>query len=325
MRNKPNGRTGISLYADKYAVVIMLVVMFVFFTVLNKNFASFSNIMNILKQSSIYGIMALGMLPVIITCGIDLSIASNLALTGVIWALLSQQTSYNLPLGVGAVLGVVISVAAGIINGWLIAYHNAPAFIITLATGQLTRGIAKLVSGGIQIASDLPAGFNTLGIGSVAGVPYMIIVWLVLLIIMYVVMKHLPFGRHIYAIGGNSAAAVAAGIDIKKTTLGIYTISGFMGAIAGLLMASRISSGTPTIADGYEMQVVAAVVIGGASLTGGVGDVWGTLIGVLVLGTLTCGMSMQNIASYYQVIVQGLIIVFAVVLDVQTKKIKRNR
>lgn len=326
MQNKQNNkeRLGFSGFIGKYAVVMMLIIMFVFFTALNKNFASFPNIMNILKQSSIYGVMALGMLPVIITLGIDLSIASNLALTGVIWAFLCQETSYALPLWFAALVGVAVAIVIGLINGWLIAYQNTPAFIITLATGQFTRGIAKLISGGIQISNNLPEGFNKLGMGSIKGVPYIILVWLVLLVAMHIVMKYCRFGRHIYAIGGNMAAANSAGINTRKTILGIYTLSGLMSGIAGLLMASRISSGTPTIADGYEMQVVAAVVIGGGSLTGGVGNVWGTLLGVLVLGTLTCGMSMQNIASYYQTIVQGLVIVFAVVLDVQTKRAKKK-
>lgn len=309
----------------RFAVVFMLIGMFAFFTLLNNNFLSFSNIMNILKQSSIYGIMALGMLSVIITLGIDLSIACDLAITGVVWAMLCQTTSFNLPLPLGAAIAILPSIGVGLLNGWMIAYLKTPAFIITLATGQLARGIAKLLAGGMMIASDLPEKFNVFATGSFLGIPYMVYIWVLLLVVMHVVMKYLPFGRYVYAIGGNPAAAVASGINVKKTTLGIYTISGLMGGIAGILMASRINSGTPVVADGYELQVVAAVVIGGVSLTGGVGNVWGTFLGVLVIGTLTAGMSMMNLASYYQTIVQGLVIAFAVILDIRTKMRERER
>jgi ribose/xylose/arabinose/galactoside ABC-type transport system permease subunit len=307
-----------------YVVIIMLFGMFIFFTLMNSNFLSFKNIMNIMNQSTVYGIMALGELAVIITLGIDLSIASCLALTSVLMALLVQTTTFSLPFALAALIAILPSILVGLINGLTIAYLNVPSFIITLALGQTARGLAKLLVGGMAVVSDLPNNFNILGVGSILGIPYMVYIWLTLMIIMFIVMKYTRYGRHIYAIGGNRAAAAASGINVKKITTWIYIISGLMGGIAGVLMASRINSGTPTIANGYELQVVAAVVIGGVSLLGGVGSVWGTLKGVLVIGVLSTGMSMMNIFSYYQSIVQGLVITFAVILDIQTKKRERE-
>lgn len=311
---------------SKYIVVFILAGLFIFFIVASDSFLTYANVISILKQASFYGIMALGMMMVIVTMGIDLSIAGVLCFSGMMYAFFCQTTSFGLPMGVSAILALLVALGLGVANGAMVAFVGAPSFIATLATGQVAKGLAMLACDGKSISKGFPEGFSTIGKGTLGntGIPYLIIIWILLVFVIYLLMDKTRFGRHVYMVGGNKDAAVTSGINVKGTLMGVYMISALLGGVAGILMTSRTSSASPLAGNGYELDCVAATVIGGTSLTGGIGNVWGTLLGVLVIGTLTVGMNVLGVGTYVQEIVKGLIIAFAVILDVQTKKQKSD-
>ena len=307
---------------SKYIVVIIFVFLFMIFSLLNSSFMSFSNVISILKQSSFYGIMSLGMMMVVVTAGIDLSMAGILCFTGMLYAYLCQTTMFNLPMGIAAIIALLVATGIGLANGAMVAYLGTPAFIITLATGVITKGLALMMCDGKSISKSLPDGFTNLGKGTIGetGIPYLVVIWIVLIFIIYILMDHTRFGRYVYMVGGNKDAATTSGINVKGTLLRVYAISALLSGITGILMTSRTSSASPVAGAGYELNCVVAVVIGGTSLAGGTGNVWGTLVGVLVIGTLSVGMNVLGVGTYVQDIIQGLIISFAVILDIQIKK-----
>jgi ribose/xylose/arabinose/galactoside ABC-type transport system permease subunit len=230
---------------------------------------------------------------------------------------------FNLPMGVAALIALLIATGIGLANGAMVAFLSTPPFIITLATGVITKGLALMMCEGKSISKNFPDGFTNIGKGTIGGIPYLIIIWVVLILIIYLLMHRTRFGRYVYMLGGNKDAAVTSGINLKGTLLRVYAIAAFLGGIAGILMTSRTSSASPVAGAGYELNCVVAVVIGGTSLTGGTGSVWGTLLGVLVIGTLTVGMNVLGVGTYIQDIIQGLIISLAVILDIQMKKTKQ--
>lgn len=305
---------------QKNIVILILLFLFVFFSITSDSFLTYANIISILKQSSFYGIMSLGMMMAIITVGIDLSLGGVLCLSGMMYALFAQTTSLNLPMAISAILALLIGTFLGFVNGFMISHIEVPPFIATLATGQVAKGVALMVCGGKSISRNFPDGFTTLGKGVIGttGIPYLVLIWLALTVIIYLLMDKTRFGRYVYMLGGNKEMAVTSGVNVKRILMLVYTISGLLASIAGILMTSRTSSASPLAGSGYELDCVAASVIGGTSLAGGTGSVWKVVIGVIVIGTLTVGMNVLGVGTYVQDIVKGLIIALAVLLDIKT-------
>ncbi len=303
---------------------IVLVILCVLLALRIPEFRTPHNALNILRNVSIQGVIAFGMTMVIIAGEIDLSVGSAVALSGCLLAWLTGYLG-----GLGAPLPVAVAVAAcaslitgftiGSISGFIRARFNVPTFITTLAWMTVLRGIAELITGGFPL-TPFPEWFNFLGGGYVFGIPVPAIVFLFVFLTMWFVMRYTVFGRAVYAVGGNAEAARLSGIPVTRVRILVMGIVGALAALAGIMQASQIMSGTATLAVGWELDIISAVIIGGTALFGGVGRVWGTLIGVLFLGVLVNGMTMLNVNVYWQHVVRGALIFVAVLLNrIQTK------
>ncbi len=298
-------------------VYITLFVLILIFSLLSENFLTANNMINLFRQIAINGLIAIGMTLVITTGGIDLSVGSILGLTAMVTAFLmvsgiSPFIAILVCLGLGALLGFI--------NGYIIAQYKLQAFIVTLATMTTFRGVTYVICGGKPISNISDSVlFTFIGKGSLLGIPIPIFIFFIAFIIAYIVLNKTVFGRNVYATGGNETAAKLSGVDIKNTHIKVYVISGLLAALAGLILISRLNSAQPTLGDGYELDAVAAVVIGGTSLAGGRGRISGTLVGILILGIISNGLNIIGISSFYQEIVKGLIILIAVFLDRKNK------
>ena len=297
----------------KYGVYIALLVLFVVMSVASSNFLNVTNLLNILKQNAVFGVIAVGMTFVIVTGGIDLSVGAIVAMSACFATSLAQKGT-TVPLPVSLLTGLVLGVACGAFSGLFIAYAHIPAFIATLATQTIVRGIVFVFTDGRPITGVTDA-YKVLGRSSVGIVPIMVIVYIVFLLLGTFLLKYMKFGRHVFAVGGNKQAARVSGIDVRLTEFLVYVISGFCSAFAGLMLSSRIQTGQPAGGEGYELDAITAVVIGGASLSGGKGSVLGSFVGILVVGILTNGLDLLNVSSYYQRIIKGAIILLAVLAD----------
>lgn len=297
----------------EYGIYITLIVLFVLFAVLNSNFLTSSNMINLLRQISINGLIAIGMTMVITSDGIDLSVGATLGLTGMITALLITS---GVPPFFAIIICLLIGTILGGINGVLISKFKLQAFIVTLATMTIYRGVTYVISDGKPISNISTDSILTfIGKGKIGFLPMPVLIFILAFIIGYFIMNKTVFGRNIYATGGNQVATRLAGIDTDKVKIKVYAISGFLAALAGLILVSRLNSAQPTLGDGYELDAIAAVAIGGTSLAGGRGRITGTLIGVLILGTISNGLNIMGISSFYQEIIKGLIILIAVLID----------
>jgi ribose/xylose/arabinose/galactoside ABC-type transport system permease subunit len=276
------------------------------------NFLNVANLINLLRQISINGILAVGVTYVLLTGGVDLSLGSVVALTGVIAAGLAHPAQQSVLLAVMA--GVLAGAACGALNGWIVTQGRVAPFIATLGMMTAARGLALLVSGGRPVSNLAPA-FTRIGGGDVAGVPVPILIFLAVAVVSWIFLRNMRWGRYIYAVGGNENAALAAGVKIRAVKTIAYTICGGLAGVAGVVLAARITTGQPNAGIGYELDAIAAVVIGGTSLNGGVGGIAGTVLGALLIGVINNGLDLLNVSSYYQQIVKGLIIVGAVWLD----------
>lgn len=298
-----------------------LILMSVVLQILSPYFLTVNNLFAIGLQMAVVAIMAIGQMKVIISAGIDLSVGSVMALAGI-------GTTMLLASGVGLLpailLGLVIGTVCGLISGALIAWGHIPPFIATLGMMGIARGVALLLTAGVPVFG-LPAHFNWLGGGRILQViPVPVLFTIVLAIVGHLVLTRLRFGRHIFAIGSNPTAARLSGIDVPKTLLKIYAINGLLCGFAGIVMASRLSTGQPTAGTGYELDVIAACVIGGASLSGGEGTILGAMIGALIMGVLRNGCNLLDISAFWQQIAIGAIIIIAVFSD-QYRKFKAGR
>lgn len=281
---------------------------------LSPRFLTPSNFINVLRQVSINGVVAIGQTFVILTGGIDLSIGSGIGLAGVLVAKLQ-------PYGVVPAIGVALAacLVAGLANGLIITKLRVTPFVATLGMMAILRGATYVISGGYSIYGT-PFLVKFIGQGNFLGIPMLVVVVLAATGIAYYVTKYTIFGRHVYAVGGNEEGARLAGVRVQRTKLWVYVISGLTMGIAGVMLAGRMNTGEPTAGTGYELDCIAAVVIGGTSLSGGQGSVVGTLLGALVLGVVNNGMNILNVNVYWQQVVKGSIIVLAVVVDQLRKK-----
>lgn len=298
-----------------WGLVIALVVIGAVLSFAKPNFLTVPNLVNVIRQISINGILAVGVTFVLLTGGVDLSLGSLVALTGVAAASLGHP---QYPVVVPLTLGVLTGAACGAVNGIVVTWGRVAPFIVTLGMMTIARGLALVVSGGRPVSNLSPA-FTRLG-GDLVGMPIPVIVLAVVAVVSYLCLNNLRLGRHLYAVGGNEKAARASGIKVGVVKMFAYTVCGALAGVAGVVLAARITTGQPNAGVGYELDAIAAVVIGGTSLSGGVGGVGGTILGALLMGVINNGLDLLNVSSYYQAIVKGIIIVGAVWLDRNRQK-----
>ena len=312
-------RPDFPLLWDRYGILGVLVILVALMSVIAPNFVSFNNGLNVARAVSINAILAAGMTLVILTRGIDLSVGSAVALTGVSSVLLWTAGAP----AIAAVLGgIAVGALTGLIDGSLVAFLGLPSFIITLGALTYIRGLSySLTNAQPLIASNL--GFRGLGNGAIAGIPTPVVIMLAVYAVLWFVLERTTFGRHVYAIGGNPEAARLAGVNVKWTLLRVYLIMGACAGLAGVIFAARVESGQPKAGEGYELDAIAAVVLGGTSLFGGRGRITGTLIGALIIGVLSNGLVLMDVPFFFQLVVKGAVIIFAVAID-GLKNLKRT-
>jgi inositol transport system permease protein len=279
-------------------------------------FRTLTNFRYVLEQISINGIMAVGMTLVIITAGIDLSVGSVLALSAVVATSFAHPGGYFLMVPVA--LGVLTGLACGAVNGILIAKQRLAPFIVTLGMMTIARGLALVYTSGRPV-NNLSDAYDKIGSGSIGGIPFLALIFFAVVLLGVFILHFTRFGRYVFAVGGNELAAKVSGVNTDRILIGVYALTGALAGLAGIVLSSRVMSGPPAAGAGYELDAIAAVVIGGTSLSGGVGSMAGTVVGVLIIGVMNNGLDLLNVSSYWQQIVKGLIIVLAVLLDKKAK------
>jgi ribose transport system permease protein len=297
-----------------------LVLLVVVLSIMSSTFLTTSNLLNVGVQVAVTAVLAFGQTFVIVSAGIDLSVGSLAALAGIVtgWTIATA----GMPTGIGVLAGLAAGLVAGLVNAVLITYGKLPPFIATLAMLSVGRGLALVISGGIPLT--LPNSLGTLGGGDLFGVlPYPVLVMIVIGLITAGILRYTYSGRSMYAIGGNEQAARLSGINVTRQKMVIYGLSGLFAAVAGILLAARLASAQPQAGVGYELDAIAAVVIGGASLSGGVGSAWGTFVGALILGVLRNGLNLLAVSAFWQQVVIGIVIALAVLSDTLRKKVSR--
>ena len=302
----------------RYPMEIILVAMYIFLVFAAPGFATVDNQLNVLRNITMQGIIAFGMTMIIISGEIDLSIGSGVAFSGCVTAWVTRALSDLIgpfvAIAIGALAAMALLFAIGVFTGKLRQHYNMPTFITTLGLLTVLSGAANLITGGFPITS-FPYQFNFLGSGFLFGIPFPVYIFVAVFALVYFLMNYTSFGRAVYAVGGNLEAARLSGIDVWKTKTLALGLTGIFTAIAGVLIASQILSGSASAARGWELDVISAVIIGGTSLFGGKGTIRGTLIGVLFLGVIVNGMTLLNVSEYWQYVVRGALIIGAVLMN----------
>lgn len=306
-----------AFFKDNLGILIGLMAMCIALTFLSPAFLTPENILNVLRQVSTNANLAIGMTLAIIISGIDLSVGSILALSGTVAA--GLITNNHMPVALAVLIGLFIGTALGFINGTVIAKTGMPPFIVTLAMMQIARGAAYVYTNGMPIRTMVPE-FNELGNGYLGPIPLPVIYTIVLVIGVSLLLGKTKMGRYIYAVGGNRDAARFSGIKIANVEVVVYTLLGFLCAVSGVVLCARMYSGQPTVGNGFEMDAIAASVLGGTSMSGGIGKIGGTIIGVFIIGVLNNGLNLLNINSFWQLIAKGAVILIAVYVDILKKK-----
>ncbi|MBP3877529.1 MAG: ABC transporter permease [Lachnospiraceae bacterium] len=300
----------VSKYGSLAALFLMIVVM----TAIKPRFINPTNLRNILRLASINGLLAIGMTFVCLTGGIDLSVGAVMGCAGMYSAYFAQEVM-NLPWFVGVAVGLAMGLAIGLFNGICVAYLKVPAFVGTLGSMSIAKGLTFILTNAKPIPK-LSASFKYLGGGMIGGfLPIPIIIFGVILFICFLLLYNTRYGRYVFAVGGNQKAARVSGINVKIVTASVYLLSGFLAALAGIIMTARVTSGVTSTGDGYETDAIAMVVIGGTSLAGGKGRLWGTIVGILLMVCLSNGLDMLGVNAYIQMIVKGFVVIAAVMLD----------
>lgn len=308
-RNRYLAWSDLTLYLGAIGIMIAFSLVCLYF---GRNFLTLRNIQNIVTQSSIIAVIAIGSSLVILTGGIDLSVGSIVGFVGIFAGALLKSGA---PLWAACVASLGAGAAAGLVNGYLVSVGKVPSFIVTLGAMQIARGLALLTTLGKPISrfpEELGLIMNAKVVGSV---PTSVLYVFSLYFLMVFVMSFTRFGRHVYAFGGNPNAARLSGVRVKRVEMAVYVLSGVFAAIGGIMLLSRLSYADPNAGNGYEMNAIAAAVIGGISLSGGRGRIGNTLVGALILGSLTCGLQILNVPTYCQTIVTGAVIIAAVYID----------
>jgi putative xylitol transport system permease protein len=303
-----------------YGIVTAFIILCIVLSLVSDYFLEIGNILDVLRQTSINGILAIGMTFVILTRGIDLSVGSVAALAGIIGASFATSSAvagmpgspYFAPAAI--LIGILSGTVVGAVSGGVVSRFRIPPFVVTLGMLSIARGLTLLYSGGLPIP-DLTPPFRWIGTGDVAGIPVPIFVLLIIFVLSWWTLSRTRFGRYVYATGGNPRAATTSGINVSRIRFLVYVISGATAGLAGIILAARTGSGLPQAGISYELDAIAAVVIGGTSLSGGIGSVTGTLFGALIIGVMNNGLDLLGVDSNYQQIFKGLMIVGAVMLD----------
>lgn len=305
---------------ENMGIIIAFLVLCAFLSLYPATSGSFftqKNLFNVLRQISTNLYLACGMTMVIILGGIDLSVGSIIALSGCVSA--GCVARYNLPLPVALLAGLAVGLLVGIFNGWFISKTTIPPFIVTLATMNIAKGFAYVYTGGSPVRV-VTKEWQFVGAGYIGPVPTPVVILLIVLLVTGIIMNRSKMGRHIYAVGGNPQAAEFSGIKVSRVKFFVHAFSGVMAGLAGVVLASRMYSGQPTAGDGAEMDAIAAVVVGGTSMSGGSGKIGGTIIGGLIIGVLNNGLNLLNVNSFWQYVVKGTVILLAVFIDYMRNK-----
>lgn len=307
------------LKTKEIGIILILIVLSILIQIKNPIFLTYSNIIDVCRNTSYTLVIAVGMTFVLIAKGLDLSVGSLMALGGLISSL---AMSNGLPIPVAVILGMLVGAAFGIINAFCIVKLNIPAMIATLGSMYMARGLVLIITKGSPVF-PLPEAFGNFGKGYFLGIPYVVIIAVALSILAHFILSDTTYGRKVYAIGGNAETAKFAGINIAFITASCYVISGVLASLSGILTAARMGSGQPSIGEGTEMTVITAVIIGGTSLNGGAGTILGTVLGALLMNVLSSGMNLVGVSAYWQKFVMGLIIIVAVSADVYQRNKRR--
>lgn len=297
---------------NNYGIVFVLIAVAIIMTVLNPRFISPSNLINVLRQISMTGIVATGMTFVILQADIDLSVGSVAALGGVLSS--GFMVTSHLPVAAAVIFALVICSALGLLMGFIITKFNVHSFVVSLGMLSIARGLTMIYTDGYPI-TGLTSDYTFIGGGNIGGIPMPIIILAIFLVAAWFTLTKTPFGRYIYSIGGNIEATRLSGINVSKFRTISFAISGFCACFAGIILAGRGNSGQPTAADGWELDAIAAVVIGGTSMSGGRGGIIGTFIGALFMGVLRNGLNLLQVSTFYQSVFIGVLIIVAVVID----------
>ncbi|MBW1672156.1 MAG: ribose ABC transporter permease [Deltaproteobacteria bacterium] len=301
----------------KYAIVGVLLVLISLFAILSDKFLTTKNLLIIVRQVAMLGISAVGMTCVILTAGIDLSVGSMMGISNIIAALLMAKA--GMPILPAICITLFITAVIGLISGILVAYVKVPALITTLSMMTLLRGFTYILCDGLPVWG-LPKLFKKIGQGYVGIVPIPVIIMLFIFLIGWVFLNRTKTGRYIYGLGGNREAVRLSGVYTARIEVLVFIISALLTGIAGIIMLSRINTGRPNIGMGYELDVITAVVLGGVSIMGGAGPIFGVLVGVLIIGVLSNGMVLIDISEYYQQITKGAVLLLAVIFDRMAKR-----
>jgi len=321
VKNKSLKEHILSIYGEA-GVFVILIIMVILLTIFTDTFMTYRNLINVIRQIAFYAIIGLGAMIIIVTTGIDLSPGSVVGVTSILVAKAAQNPENPTIVMFG--VAVAVGLAFGALNGSLIAFAKVPPFIATLGTQIVGRGLALLIANGRPV-SKLSPQFTFLGSGSIGPIPMPIIFLVVISAITWYILKYTKTGRHIFALGGNEQAAIVSGVKTQSVKLFVYIYASLLAAIAGMVLTARVASGQPSLGTGFELQAIAGAVIGGTSLAGGAGSVFGVISGALVIGVLNNGMDLLNINGYWQQIAQGTIIVGAVMLDILRQKTSKTK
>lgn len=300
-------------FVSMYGSLIGLLLLVVVISVLRPRFISAANLRNVMRIASINGLLAIGMTFVILTGGIDLSVGAVMGCAGMYSAYFARSAMGYPPI-VAVLIGLLIGLVFGLFNGWIIAYLKVPAFVGTLGSMSIASGLTFLLTDAKPIP-NLSEGFKKMGGGNLGVIPIPIMMMSVVLLVCFALLYKTRYGRYIFAVGGNLNAAHVSGIDTKKIIGSVYVIAGVLSAFAGIITTARVTSGVTSTGKGYETDAIAAVVIGGTSLTGGKGRLWGTIVGILIMQFLSNGLDMLGVNAYYQLLVKGFVVIGAVMLD----------
>lgn len=323
-KGKDRGERGLGRFfsdaGQTSSLALVLIVLFIFFSLTTEAFLTGANLINVVRQVSFTGIAAVGATLVLLIGGIDLSVGSVLAFSGVIAAKIIIEAGY--PPMVGLLAGVLAGTVAGLINGLIVTKLRIPALITTLGTLTIIRGIGFTLTGGLPVFGfpkepflGFTEGVQAIGKGYVLGVPVPVIIMVIIFILGYVFLYRTYFGRYIYAIGGNLETARLSGIKVERIQLLVYTVAGLLTGIAGMIVMGRVNSGQPSLGVGFELEVITAVVLGGVSIAGGAGSLFGVILGVFIMGVLSNGLIILNVTEYNQMVVRGLVLLIAVGVD----------
>jgi putative xylitol transport system permease protein len=315
------GKPSFSVLMSEYGILIVFLVLVLLLSLVTPNFLRTRNILNVLRQTSINGLLSLGMTFVILTGGIDLSVGSVLAFAGIVSASFASDAiggQIHHPL-IAMGIGLMAGAGLGAVNGLFVAKWRMPAFVVTLGMLSMARGFTFLTTDGMPVPR-IDKRFLVVGQGIFLGIPVPVWIFLGVFALAWITLYKTRYGRYIYAVGGNETSAKISGINTRLVIFTVYVISGFLSALGGIILTARTTAGLPQAGQAYELDAIAAVVIGGTSLSGGQGQIIGTLFGALLLGVINNGLDLLGVSSYFQLVIKGMIIIGAVLLDSLRKR-----